>query len=358
MTLTRNRKVIVAGTRRFNNYFILCRTLMKELNPTDELVSGLAKGPDIMAVWYGEWNNHEVHHFPADWEGYGTAAGVIRNSEMQKFAKDNCSNPKLIAFWDGESRGTKHMIDVSTKAGFEVKVIRFGEDDRIVFAPNVVHCKRDKYDVYIGRGEGSVFYNPYPLNEGDDRYKVICHYINDLCHDQQMLNKVIVELRGKTLGCWCHYPGKEKYCHGDFLTWIAHNVHPSEDPKFEQYRQRLKIPITGDDTSVFKTSTGLPLNKGYKRIVIGLRGPYIECTEAQMNHDNIHEAKDQLWRHHNDNVYYYYYNSNDMKTKIYLQTKPVDYADYVPGLYYLDPFKLTFNNEPIIERKIDVKNQT
>ena len=54
-----------------------------------------------------EWAaNHGVplQHFPAYWDKYGKSAGFIRNAEMGEYAD------ALIAFWDGVSPGTKHMI--------------------------------------------------------------------------------------------------------------------------------------------------------------------------------------------------------------------------------------------------------
>ncbi|MCR4582518.1 MAG: hypothetical protein K5764_03060 [Prevotella sp.] len=57
----------------------------------------------------------ELH--PAKWRLLGKAAGMVRNAEMAK-----CSD-ELIAFWDGESRGTKHMINFARKRGLEVSVI-------------------------------------------------------------------------------------------------------------------------------------------------------------------------------------------------------------------------------------------
>lgn len=56
--------------------------------------------------------------YPADWKKYGSSAGYIRNDEMAKYA--DC----LIAFWDGKSKGTKHMIDLAVKRKIKVKLFR------------------------------------------------------------------------------------------------------------------------------------------------------------------------------------------------------------------------------------------
>jgi hypothetical protein len=77
----------------------------------------------------------------------------------------------------------------------------------------VVHCKRESYDVYIGRP--SKWGNPFVIGEDGDREAVIRafeRYVLDseLIHD-------IGELRGKVLGCWC----APLPCHGDVLLRLA-----------------------------------------------------------------------------------------------------------------------------------------
>ena len=69
-----------------------------------EIVSGLAKGPDSFGKQWGEANGIPVKEFPADWNKLGKKAGFARNFEMARYADE------LVAFWDGKSRGTKHMI--------------------------------------------------------------------------------------------------------------------------------------------------------------------------------------------------------------------------------------------------------
>jgi hypothetical protein len=76
----------------------------------------------------------------------------------------------------------------------------------------VVHCKRESYDVYIGRGRGSVWGNPYRIGEDGDRETVIRKYREYLNSSPSLMAK-LTELKGKTLGCWC----APKACHGDVL---------------------------------------------------------------------------------------------------------------------------------------------
>lgn len=82
----------------------------------DEVVSGCAKGGDRLGELYAEAMGLKVHRFRADWNKYQSAAGPIRNEEMGRFAD------ALIALWDGESRGTGHMIRFMRSLGKPVVV--------------------------------------------------------------------------------------------------------------------------------------------------------------------------------------------------------------------------------------------
>ena len=58
------------------------------------------------------------------------STGYIRNCEMAKFSHSDGANGALIAFWGGESHGTKHMIDIAESEGLCIKIInhRKGEN--------------------------------------------------------------------------------------------------------------------------------------------------------------------------------------------------------------------------------------
>ena len=114
-------KVIIAGSRDFNNYQILsqvCNFLLKDKEDI-EIVSGTAKGADRLGEQYAKQHNYPLALFPADWDKHGKKAGYIRNEEMAKYSD------MLIAFWNGESKGTKHMIDLARKHGLRVEVVDY-----------------------------------------------------------------------------------------------------------------------------------------------------------------------------------------------------------------------------------------
>lgn len=116
-------RLIVAGSRGFNDYELLKRKLDYVLrNRVDEritIVSGTAKGADQLGEQYAKERGYALMRYPADWDKHGKSAGYIRNKEMAKNADG------LIAFWDGKSRGTKHMIDLAREQGLKVIIVRY-----------------------------------------------------------------------------------------------------------------------------------------------------------------------------------------------------------------------------------------
>jgi len=114
-------KVIIAGGRDFNNYETLktvCDYMLQ--NQTEiEIVSGGAKGADSLGEQYATEKGYKLSLFPADWDKHGKSAGYIRNKEMADYSD------ALIAFWDGNSKGTNHMINLSKQKGLKVKVVKY-----------------------------------------------------------------------------------------------------------------------------------------------------------------------------------------------------------------------------------------
>ena len=119
-------KVIVAGGRDFNDYKLLKETLdnfQQEYGNITEVVSGTAKGADKLGEQYANENNISIKRFVPDWEGLGKKAGHVRNKKMGDYAKEH--NGMLVAFWDKQSKGTKGMIDYSTKIGLKSVVVYY-----------------------------------------------------------------------------------------------------------------------------------------------------------------------------------------------------------------------------------------
>jgi len=114
-------KVIIAGGRNFNDYEKLCQFCDKVLSKQTkvEIVSGTANGADKQGEKYARDKGYPIKQFPADWNKYGKSAGYKRNAQMSDYAD------ALIAFWDGNSKGTKHMIELAKRANLKVRVSYF-----------------------------------------------------------------------------------------------------------------------------------------------------------------------------------------------------------------------------------------
>ena len=125
----RQFKVIIAGTRFFNDYSLLKETADRLLadNITAGygivIVSGGCAGADVLGERYAKENGYSIDRYPAEWQKYGRKAGIMRNAVMA----DNAD--ALIAYWDGISRGTKNMIDEARKKGLAVRVKRYENPD-------------------------------------------------------------------------------------------------------------------------------------------------------------------------------------------------------------------------------------
>lgn len=108
-------KTIIAGGRDFRDYELLSGRMQEIPWQITEVVSGKAKGADSLGELWAT-NSKPIKQFPANWKKHGKAAGPIRNTEMAEYAD------ALVAFWDGKSRGTRHMIETAAKKGLYVKV--------------------------------------------------------------------------------------------------------------------------------------------------------------------------------------------------------------------------------------------
>ena len=127
-------KLIVAGGRGFNDEPLMRKELNRICKDISvEIVSGMAKGADLLAYNLAKSNNIPVKEFHANWQdmsepcvtghnSYGTynkLAGHKRNHQMGDYADI------LIAFWDGKSAGTKEMIEYMTTLNKPVHVIKY-----------------------------------------------------------------------------------------------------------------------------------------------------------------------------------------------------------------------------------------
>ena len=124
-----NFKVIIAGSRGFSNYKLLrekCNKFLREKRKTSNIivVSGHARGADTLGEKYAQDEGFTLEIYPAQWKKFGKRAGYRRNEQMAEVAD------ALIAFWDGSSKGTKHMIDIMNEKNLLVRVVEYETNNK------------------------------------------------------------------------------------------------------------------------------------------------------------------------------------------------------------------------------------
>ncbi len=117
-------KVIIAGSREFKDFPLLKKKvdfLLKNKKPYVEIVSGMARGADKMAMRYAVEEELPLKKFPANWDKNGRKAGYIRNKIMGEYAD------ALIVFWDGTSPGTLNMIKIALEQKKPIRIVKYLE---------------------------------------------------------------------------------------------------------------------------------------------------------------------------------------------------------------------------------------
>jgi len=99
-------RLIVAGSRTFQDRQKVFDVLdyYHSIYGFTTILSGMATGPDLFGKEWAESHGIPVLEFPAEWDRYKNAAGIIRHLRIANEAD------YLIAFYDGTSTGTKDMI--------------------------------------------------------------------------------------------------------------------------------------------------------------------------------------------------------------------------------------------------------
>jgi hypothetical protein len=114
-------KTIIAGSRSIRRIEVVEDAVAVSQFNITEIVSGMARGVDTLALEFAATHGIPVKQMPADWDKLGKSAGFRRNGEMANYAD------ALIAIWDGKSKGTLHMINVAKERGLKVYVHFLGD---------------------------------------------------------------------------------------------------------------------------------------------------------------------------------------------------------------------------------------
>ena len=105
-------KIAVIGSRN-----VTVADIGKYISGGEEIVSGGAVGVDSCAAEYAKENGLKLTVFLPQYERYGRAAPIVRNKEIVDYSD------RIVAFWDGSSKGTLSVIKYAKKVGKPCEVI-------------------------------------------------------------------------------------------------------------------------------------------------------------------------------------------------------------------------------------------
>lgn len=130
-------KLAIIGSRSFDDYALLCRTVAEHFPDVTTIISGGARGADRLARKFADECGLELQEYLPDWKQYGRAAGQIRNRLIIDGAD------VVLAFWDGTSKGTRGGFEYAKKQGKSAVTISYtlGGKRTIVIGGDFQHAE-------------------------------------------------------------------------------------------------------------------------------------------------------------------------------------------------------------------------
>lgn len=111
-----SEKVAIVGSRDYADLEAV-REYVNALPVDTVIVSGGARGVDRCAEEAAKARGMTTDIHRADWAKHGKAAGVMRNHDIVANAD------RVVAFWDGKSKGTAHTISLALQCDMDVEII-------------------------------------------------------------------------------------------------------------------------------------------------------------------------------------------------------------------------------------------
>lgn len=112
---------LVSGSREFPDERLARAIFRAQFREGDTVIHGGARGIDTWAGEEAAKLGATCQVWPADWDNHGKNAGVIRNRHMLDEA--HYLRGRAMIFWDGRSKGTKHMLDLVQAVNFSYVLI-------------------------------------------------------------------------------------------------------------------------------------------------------------------------------------------------------------------------------------------
>ena len=112
-------KLAIVGSRTFSDYEQFKKSISDnyDINDIDCIISGGAKGADLLGKQFATENHIKLIEYLPEWDKYGKSAGFKRNELIWREADEG------IAFWNGESKGTQHSFKLAEKLNKKIKIV-------------------------------------------------------------------------------------------------------------------------------------------------------------------------------------------------------------------------------------------
>jgi hypothetical protein len=129
-------KLAVIGSRSFADKDLLFQVMDRNRHRIQLIVSGGAKGADALAQEWAHSRGVPCQVFHPKWQDehgrFDRSAGFKRNVDVIRNADE------VLAFWDGQSPGTKHAIELARKRSKAVQIANFSlESKRCALSPDL-----------------------------------------------------------------------------------------------------------------------------------------------------------------------------------------------------------------------------
>ncbi|MDZ4849995.1 MAG: DUF4326 domain-containing protein, partial [Pirellulaceae bacterium] len=158
---------------------------------------------------------------------FDAPAGVMTDERLAQLRSDRDAVLALVERFEERAAIIEHDGRLNRADAERLAWSEIDEPDSSKSEPSggmFVHCKRSRFDVYIGRP--SKWGNPFVIGRDGDRATVIEKYRAWIIKQPELMS-ALPELRGKVLGCHC----APADCHGDVLMMLANGViDPEPEP--------------------------------------------------------------------------------------------------------------------------------
>ena len=175
--------IAVIGSRDFSQLSLVAG-YVKGLPPDTVIVSGGARGVDRTAAATAHAAGLPVREILPNWDRDGKSAGFKRNDEIVNAAD------RVIAFWDGKSRGTADTIEKARQADLPIIVVnpdgsRYTpepvEDDSFDDTDPQDGSTRDEYEDARAAESVADFTPPQSDREGTPKVKLLTTSLRWIC---------------------------------------------------------------------------------------------------------------------------------------------------------------------------------